>query len=467
MIGSRAASAWRRLWGSIAFRLTLNYSLLAVFTTIFLLIFAYGKIVDVLQTQFSRQVTLTTHRLVNLHHTRGHDALRIEIGQLLSDQTDIDAEMYLLIGAHGRKLAGNLDSFSAHEFIRDPLTPILLDVVRDGAPASGFLAIRRLPDGDTLVVGRDIHDLKEIKKLIGQAVIAATLVALILVLIGTSIFRRELRHRVEAIRETAFRVGTGELTRRIPPAPQDDEFAHLRYDINHMLDQIETLMNGVRNVSDSIAHNVRTPLARVMAKLHKIQNSSHDEAALSEAIESISDEIMSLIGVTEKLLLIAEAESGVRRQTFQSVRLDQVVDDVIDLYEALAREKGNVLMHRRALNHAGLWVLADADLLAGAIANLVENSLKYAGDGASITITTFEHNGRAILTVVDNGPGVDARHLARLGSRFYRVRPDIPGSGLGLASVRAIVTLHGGAIRFRNAKPGLRVDIEFPIIAKR
>src|SRR3546814_6064571 len=116
-----------------------------------------------------------------------------------------------------------------------------------------------------------------------------------------------------------------------------DEFAHLRHDINHMLDRIETLMNGVRNVSDSIAHNIRTPLARVLAKLHKAQNGTRDVAGLSAAIDSASDEIMDLISVAEKLLLIAEAESGVRRQTFRPVLLEQLAHDVIELYEPLAQ----------------------------------------------------------------------------------------------------------------------------------
>src|SRR5690606_17515394 len=175
-----------------------------------------------------------------------------------------------------------------------------------------------------------------------------TLVALLLVIIGTFIFRRELRRRVEAIRNTALHVGTGDLNRRIPAPAQLDEFAQLRYDINHMLDRIETLMNGVRNVSDSIAHNVRTPLARVLAQLHKAQNGRNDAQVLAAAIDSASNEIMDLIAVSEKLLQIAEAESGVRRQTFHAVALKDIVRDVIELYEPLAEESGIVLEHRQA-----------------------------------------------------------------------------------------------------------------------
>ena len=469
MSNGRLAPAWRSLWGSVAFRLTFNYGLLAVCTTLFLLVFVYIQIVDVLQTQFSRQVTLTAQRLNTHFKEYGLDALQLEINQLLSDQTDVDTEIYLLIDRQGHKLAGNLDLFAADEFTRPTPTPVLLSVQREGMPASSFISTHRLDDGSTLVVGRDTQDLQEIKLLIGQASLAATLVALLLVLIGTYLFRRELRRRVEDIRDTAIQVGTGELTRRIPAATQDDEFAHLRSDINQMLDRIEALMNGVRNVSDSIAHNVRTPLARVLAKLHKARNLDHGASPASAAIDSASAEIMDLISVTEKLLLIAEAESGVRRQTFRAVRLDNIVRDVIDLYDALAEEKGIVIESQYDVNaeHGSeLWVLADTDLLAGVIANLLENSLKYAGDGARIIIKTSEHNGAARLAVYDNGPGVPVEHLGQLGTRFYRLRTDLPGSGLGLASVRAIVSLHGGTLRFPHTTAGFGVEIELSLQKK-
>ncbi len=464
--GGPAAQAWRRLWDSVAFRLTFNYSLLAVFTTTFLLIFAYGKIVDVLQTQFERQVVLTTQRLVAHNEQYGRPALRAEIRQLLSDQTDIDTELYLLLDENGEKLAGNLDLFAAASFAHDTRGPIELEVLRHGSRVSGLMGIRRLSDNSTLVVGRDTQDMKEIQRLVGNAVIAATLVALLLVLIGTVIFRRTLRRRVEAIRDTAVRVGTGQLARRIPASPQADEFEQLRGDINRMLDRIETLMNGVRNVSDSIAHNIRTPLARVLAGLHRARQGEHDPAALSAAIDAASNEIMDLISVAEKLLLIAEAESGVRRQIFRPLQLEAIARDVIELYEPLALERDTSLTLVAQAGHDNgqpSWVMADADLLAGALANLVDNALKFTRPGARIEIATGQRAHRAVLTVTDSGPGVGAEHLGHLGTRFYRLEPEVPGSGLGLASVRAIVSLHGGTLSFEAAQPGLRARIELPL----
>jgi len=465
---SRLLSGWRRLWGSVAFRLTLNYSLLAAGTTAFLLIFAYGKIVDLLQIQFSRQVTLATGRLASHHELYGLDELRKDIEHLLSDQTDIDTEMYLLTLPDGTPLVGNLElppitdagePFPAVDLLREAQgVPLLLNVLRNGMPITGLVALRDLPGGSVLVVGRDIADMREIQALIGNAVIAATLVALCLVLVGTAIFRRELRQRVEAIRDTALRVGTGELTRRIPDAHEVDEFVQLRYDINHMLDRIESLMAGVRNVSDSIAHNLRTPLARVLARLDKARKNGHDPRALMAALDAASAELMDLITVSEKLLLIAEAESGVQRQNFTTVSLERLIDDIFELYEPVATESGI----RLECDTRDIRVEADADLLAGALTNLIDNAFKYAGPGARISMRVAQEGGTARISIRDDGPGVPDEHLDKLGVRFHRVTPEVPGFGLGLASARAVIMLHGGQIAFSNAHPGLRVDITLP-----
>lgn len=472
MTPNRLLAAWRRLRGSVAFRLTLNYSLLAMATTAFLLIFSYGKIVDLLQMQFSRQVTLAANRLTSHYELLGRDALKKEIQQLLSDQTDIDTEMYLLTSPTGMSLIGNLELIPAEDLgelipavdlLKQAETPMLLNVLRYGKPITGLLTMRRLTDGSVLVVGRDIADMHEIQALIGKAVIAATLVALFLVLIGTSIFRRELRNRVQAIRDTALRVGTGELTRRIPDDNEVDEFVQLRYDINQMLDRIENLMTGVRNVSDSIAHNLRTPLARVLGRLSKARSSTRDPDELIAAIEAASAEVMELITVSEKLLLIAEAESGLQRRSFTIVSLKKLLEDVFELYEPVAIDSGIQLRCRAVDVH----VKGDGDLLASAVTNLIDNAFKYAGSGARIDMQAWAEQGTAHITVSDDGPGVPAAQLPKLGTRFHRVAPeasDIPGFGLGLASVRAIITLHGGHLKFLHASPGLCVDISLPLV---
>ncbi|MYN12125.1 HAMP domain-containing protein [Pusillimonas sp. TS35] len=477
---ARLDASWRRLWSSVSFRLTFNYSLLAVVTAIVVLFFVYLQIVNLLQARVARQTALDAGRLVVQYQQEGGAALIDTVRTLLSDNADVDVEMYLLMDTSGAKLVGNIDPFDADPARLDKLASSPIRVSRNGHPDRGYLRAVTLDNGWTLVVGRDTYELQEIKHLIGQAMLATTAIAIILVMAGTYIFRVALMWRVQDIRDTARRVGTGELNRRVPGSPETDEFSGLRGDINQMLDDIEALMQGVRNVSDSIAHNVRTPLMRVLARLDAAQARMGADTAASQAIANARREILDMITVAEKLLLIAETESGVRRQSFQQVRLDHIVDDVIDLYEPLAAERGIVLGRGQNASVHDLrdddtpdaplaapvlapLVWADPDLLAGVIVNLVENAIKYAGDGARIVIHCERVDGVVRLAVEDNGPGVNARHMPHLGERFYRIDPDAPGFGLGLASVRAIVSLHDGIIVFEDARPGLRVRVDLPI----
>ncbi|MCT9127760.1 sensor histidine kinase [Cupriavidus gilardii] len=439
----------------MAFRLTLNYSLLAVATTFVLLLFLYFQTLGVLHGEYARQIQATAQRMAAHYDARGLDSLVDEIGQLLADRVDVDTEMYLLLDAEGRLLAGNPERF------RDILPGgrhdvVDLPVIREGMQTVGGLREMPLPGGVTLVVGRDMRDVQGIERLIRQSVMAAALVAVVLVAAGTYVFRRELLFRVADIRRTAARVGAGELQQRVPAPVRPDEFAHLNHDINTMLDRIQALMDGVRNVSDSVAHNVRTPLARVLTGLRTAPAGSR-EALLASHRRAIG-ELEDLVVMVEKLLHIAEAESGMRRQSFTTVRLDRIAADVADLYGPMVDEHGGELI----LDCEPASVQGDPDLLAGALANLVENAVKYAGRPARIHVAARAGDGIASLTVRDDGVGIPADQLPRLGTRFHRLHRETHGYGLGLASVRAIVGLHGGSIVFRDALPGLAAHIELP-----
>jgi signal transduction histidine kinase len=227
-----------------------------------------------------------------------------------------------------------------------------------------------------------------------------------------------------------------------------------------MLDRIETLMDGVRHVSNAIAHDLRTPLTRILTSL-EAAGRSESPAAMRAAHEVAIHEIEVLTQLLEKLLQIAEAEAGTHRQAFRPTNLDRIADDVVDLFAAVAEDRGAQLQRQA---DARPVVLGDSDLLAGAVANLVDNALKHTGAGTRILVATGWADGAAVVTVEDNGPGVPAAAHPSLGQRFFRRNPSVPGFGLGLTSVRAIVNLHGGSIRFEDAAPGLRVQIRLPVL---
>ncbi|HEV2213283.1 MAG TPA: HAMP domain-containing protein, partial [Gammaproteobacteria bacterium] len=224
----------------------------------------YLGTVEVQARAIDAKLTASIRNLAGGYESRGMDGLRLEIQQLLADGIDQDTEVYLLSGPDGRKLAGNL---AAEPAAIPPDVPITLSVARYGRPSISRLVYHRLPNGGILVVGRDLQDQREIESLVWRSLGIGGSVALLLAVLGAVLFGRQLGGSIAAIRRTALEIQAGDLSRRIPLGHVEDEFTRLSRDINHMLDRIEQLMDGVRHVSNTIAHNLRTPLGRIRGQL--------------------------------------------------------------------------------------------------------------------------------------------------------------------------------------------------------
>jgi signal transduction histidine kinase len=334
-------------------------------------------------------------------------------------------------------------------------------VIRDERPSVSRLLPQLLPDGGILVVGRDLRDRLEIERLVWRALAFGGAIALLLAALGAVVFRRRLEARVATIRRTAHQIEAGDLSRRIPVAGVDDEFARLGLDINHMLDRIQQLMDGIRHVSNAIAHDLRTPLGRIRARLDEALRPGHSGVPLAATARAAIADIDQLIGVFDRLLQIAEAESGARRQSFAPVALAPLVVDVVELYDAAAEEAGIALVRETEPEVA---ILGDRNLLASALANLVDNALKYAGPGATVRVGTKSNSDRVEIVVEDDGPGIPVTERPRAAERFYRGDRSrhLPGNGLGLSIIAAVAALHGGALALEDAAPGLRAHIVLP-----
>lgn len=453
----RLLAELRAVWSSVAFRLTLNYSLLALAAALVAMLIFYHQTSKLVASQFARQVTITAQRLSSHYDRGGLHGLVSEIELELADRVNTDTEMFLLLDGDGHALAGNLEP----DPILRTVGPLGLqhEVTLRGQPVEGYLEGHPLPGDARLIIGQDLRDLREIRRLMTKISLAAISATLLLILLSAYIFRRALHRRVEVIRRTAMQIGAGQLTRRIPPHREEDEFALLTHDINAMLDRIEQLMNGVRNVSDAVAHHLRTPLTRILVRLRQANVPEATQEEMRRCIDALLREVEDLAKVSEKLLQIAELESGTRRKRFGPAQLDSIVRDVIDLYEPVAEDKQIALQSE--CNEA-VSIHGDPDLLAGAIALLVDNALHYAGEGARVRVTLAGQGGGALLAVIDNGPGIPADKRARMGERFYRLNRDVPGYGLGLATVLAIGRLHGAEVSLHDAQPGLEVRMAFP-----
>jgi signal transduction histidine kinase len=318
-----------------------------------------------------------------------------------------------------------------------------------------------LPDGGFLYVGRDLAEQRSISDLVIKSLLAGAGASLLVLVIGALLFRHQIEKRIGEIRRTAHRIEAGDLTQRIPVS-SDDEFGRLSVDINRMLDRIGHLMDGVRHVSNAIAHDLRTPLGRIRSRLDDALHRGPTAASLSEAAGAAIEGIDELTLVFEKLLQIAEAESGVRARSFEAVDLNGIAKDMVELYDATAEER------QVSLKPAGGGaVLAEVDrnLVASAVASLIDNAIKYAGPGATVEVGAYAQPRSVAIVVRDNGPGIPADERPRVTQRFYRLdhSRNLPGNGLGLSIVSAIATLHGGALQLEDAAPGLLARIVLPV----
>jgi signal transduction histidine kinase len=454
---------WARVFSlkpmrSIGTRLAIGNGVMLAATILVISAAFYFGTVGVLDRSIDGKIVAISNRLVSTYGTRPLSVLSQEINQELTDGIDSDTEIFLLTSPTGEHIVGNLAELSDTTLPHGQL--INREVVRDGRPSSARLIIRSLPNGGMLYVGRDLSEQRSIRDLVLRALNTAAVIALVLVVVGAYVFRRQIEGRIGEIRHTAGDIEAGDLKSRIAISG-DDEFARLSVDINRMLDRIEQLMSGVRHVSNAIAHDLRTPLSRVRSRLDDALRRDPTVGALTEAARAAIDGIDDLILVFNKLLQIAEAESGLRTESFETVDLNRIIQDMVELYDAAAEER-RVELH--VASQGPVWARGDRDLLVSAVASLIDNAIKYAGPGCRVELGAYSVASGASIVVQDDGPGVPEEDLPKLVERFYRLdrARSQPGNGLGLAIVSAIATLHRGRLVLANGAPGLRASIVLP-----
>jgi signal transduction histidine kinase len=448
-----------RFWDTVAFRLALGYGLLAIGSMSVIAAAFYFGTVGVLARSTDAKLVSVSQRLADHYETRGGEALRQEVQQLLADGIEQDTEVYLLVAPDGRRVAGNIYGWSMATAPPGSLTD--LAVMRNGRPSLSRLLPRLLPDGSMLVVGRDMQDQREIERLVWHALLLGGAVALVLTIGGALLFRRQLEHRVSAIRRTALEIEAGDLSRRIPISDVEDEFARLNRDINRMLDRIEHLMDGVRHVSNAIAHDLRTPLGRIRSRLEEALRPGNNTAQLAGTARFSIQQVDELIRMLDRVLQIAEAESGAHRQSFTPVPLAAVVSDVVELYDATAEAEGITLISEIEGQPV---TMGDQNLLTSALVNLTDNALKYAGSGATVHVRATQDRDTVSMIVQDDGPGIPPAEQSRVTERFYRLDQSrsLPGNGLGLSIASAAASLHWGKLELEGAAPGLIARIVLP-----
>lgn len=375
----------------------------------------------------------------------------------IAERMDLDFEnvnLYLLVDAAGQVVAGNLAAWP-DGVARDGgwyTVPITRDS-EDWRTEARFLHIP-LPEGAHLLVGRDIAEKIRLRGVLADGLAISLGIALVIALFGAALLRRAVAARLAPAASTAEAIAAGDLSRRVPISRRRDEFDQLGATLNTMLDHIAQLMEGVRGVSDSLAHDLRTPLARARARLEEsLVSAGEDAHALRQAVERGIADLDHIIRIFHALLRIAEAEAGARRAAFRPFDLVPVLVDAAEFYGAAAEARGQSIALSLPEN---LPLVGDRDLVLQAVANLLDNAVKFAPEGGQITLSATVADGVAEIVVADDGPGLSAADRARAGERFFRADSarSTPGSGLGLSLVRAVAQLHGGDLALEDAAPG-------------
>ena len=420
--------------------------------------FIYVKIDDYLVMRSDRMIEAQLSFLAELPPGRLNDAISDHLRQ------DSRGVQYAgLFDAAGNRLVGNIERLPSHLELGGPVRSVQLD--RVGPTPAGDAVVkaagRQLADGHILVMGRNIDETREISLVVGQALLLGLLPAFCLCLLAGAWLSIRAQRRVEQVNEHVQRIVAGDLRERLPIADADDPFARLARIVNGMLDEMETTITALAGVGNDIAHDLRTPLTRVRLTLERGRTHAATLEDLQNVVDKATAGIDQSLAIITALLRLAEIESSSRTSGFGDVALDEILRQVCDVYEPIAEDKAialGVRIDRR------LHVRGDRDLLFEAIANLVDNAVKFTPAGGRVTLELMSVETAALVRVSDTGPGVGDGEREAVLRRFYRSDKmrHTPGVGLGLSLVAAIVKLHGFRLTICPA-PGGRLEILAPL----
>jgi signal transduction histidine kinase len=392
-------------------------------------------------------------RLAEVFHREGAPGLKAFIDTRVGMQI-AGERILLLTDSSLQRLAGNLPQWPRTVPAKPGMYTVTLDL--GGHPTESVVVRTALPGGYNLLVGRDVARFAPLTRHFWSGLAGAIAVLSIVGVMGGVFIRRALLARIHSIRRTVLAIVQGDLSHRLPTPRGGDELDTLSRTINGMLDQIEQLVHGIRDVSNSIAHDLRTPLAELRSRLEELSlTRPTDEETFAEIDGAVAD-VDRVIRIFNALLRLAEIDTGMRRSGFVQVNANELASEAVEFYLPAA-EIENVSL---SFGSAGpVLVSGDPLLLAQAVGNLIDNALKYTGERGSVTVDVqYRADGAVEICVADDGPGIPDDEKPKVAQRFYRGDASrcTPGVGLGLSMVQAVAKLHGGELELTDNHPGLR-----------
>ncbi len=380
------------------------------------------------------------------------------------------ASLYLVTNFQGQTISGNIKSLPPDVLLQPGVRETSYERVGESAIDRRALArIFLLPGGFRLLVGRDLEDRESLRNVMGGALLTSLFWLVVIGTLGGLFVARRVLRRVEAISESARSIMQGDLAQRLPLAGANDELDRLAANLNEMLERIQELMAGVREVSDNIAHDLKTPLTRLRNRAEEALRNANQSSDYRIALEKMLEESDQLIRIFNALLMIARLEAGTERGDHVLFDLAASARDVAELYEPVAEEAGVDLVVETS---GEVLVSGSRELMGQALANLIDNALKYGspqkqGQRARVQVRVQRVGDKVEASVADQGSGIPAADRERVFGRFVRLEGSRsrPGSGLGLSLVAAVAGLHNGMVKIEDNEPGLRIVVVIPAAA--
>lgn len=450
-----------RLLQTAAFRLALGYLCLFSLSVAALLAFVYWNTAVFVAHQTDETIRAEIQGLAERYNAGGITGLGDVVQSRARGQKQ---SLYLLTFSDHQPIAGNLSSWPGEA--AGPAGWISFDFQRDIAGKTEVHTARArtfdLTGGFHLLVGRDIQDRLSLEERLKLSMIWAFALTLAIGLAGGVLTARSWSRRIERINRTTREIMGGDLAQRVPVGGSGDELDRLATNLNDMLERIEDLMASMRQVTDNIAHDLRSPLQRLRTRLDVTLLEDPEREGYREALVETVEEAESLLKTFNALLLIGETEAGLARDQLETVDLAEMTRDAAELYEPAAEDK-EVRLEIAA--DGALPLEANHHLLAQAIANLLDNAVKYTPAGGEVRVGAYAPSAdRVAVCVADTGPGIPEEARETVRRRFVRLESSrrSAGSGLGLSLVDAVARMHGGELRFEDAEPGLRAELILP-----
>jgi signal transduction histidine kinase len=470
MSSAKRKQPWRlrllELRRAASFRMALLFMCLYGVISVLLFAFLYFQISGYAQARIDEWLPRGRNSML-----RGDMA---ELRTRVADHANIDPENdrpYALFDRNGRRLAGTFTGPMPSP-VRDgrPYTLRVTDSSRQGVRERTLRAGAYLmPDSQVLVISQDMAEIEAFDALLLKALAAAATVALLMGFAGALLIGRRAVARLDAITDAIQAIVSGDLSQRLPPGragSAEDDLDRLVGVVNAMLGEIERLMHELKGACDNIAHDLRTPLARLLAGLERAQRRAASAGEYQEAIEAAIGETLSLLTIFNAMLRISEVEDGARRAGFTDIDLAAITADAVEFYAPSADEKLVTLDYVRSKDLT-LPMRGDASLLFEAVGNLIDNAIKFTPDGGRIAVTLTRQDEGVHLAVHDSGPGIDPAERDAVFLRFHRTESSrhLPGNGLGLSLVAAVARLHGLQVAVLASEQGCHIVLRTQPVA--